>query len=681
MGKKKEEKKLEKKLEKLKEKEEKKAKKKGDKEKKEGKKKEKKTSEQKGPVMQQCFLSHCSADGHLVDALDDVLVRNFVNCETFNTNREQNSSNAGEERTKMLKERLEESEIMIALISDSYLRSPICISELSVFCFAEKVVVPIMLCKEGPEFLKNLFGKDMIYIDAIGLVEPKINSDKQLTSLARQRLNLKSPEKAESVAADLAKKMVNTMTSLDFVVKDAEAAEKDFHDLFLQQGQSISSRAYIGGQEVYSNILEYCDEFGVTSVNTKPDSVKLVRDHMNDMDELLILSTTGRSLVHALSSEIMPQMLRNGVKVKMLLPNRYSSFMTDVAEIESPKNITDNQKRLSDEFTGVMNTLCRCLEEAGEANKGEIQVGCCYTMLRQTITIVRKGNYVWGQLSLTMPPKKTAEGTPCLSFEGEIDKLSMAKTAYEHVQSIIAMAQRRGTMQVLSENHQPDCFFLEKTTAAEVWDEYQKIARNNTLAKDGSYELIEVAAQHPLAEDGTPGKEFTLRLDRAVELYQSLTAEGKKVRIFVPGSRHQYQGVADAVSLSDAGKEYLAKKGIPKKNILGMDQIKKFKGEDGVYNSADECFVASEIFKKGDYHRLYCVCSSAQMLRKKLFYLAFGVIAQFHTVDADRMFHNDLYEIFETIPYVLYEDHTWQDPAGKEYQRTRAERVVPEDEK
>ena len=53
---------------------------------------------------------------------------------------------------------------------------------------------------------------------------------------------------------------------------------------------------------------------------------------------------------------------------------------------------------------------------------------------------------------------------------------------------------------------------------------------------------------------------------------------------------------------------------------------RRYKGEQGVYNTADECFVASRIFFDGDYRRLHCVCSPNQIQRKKLFYIAFGVI-------------------------------------------------------
>lgn len=61
-------------------------------------------------------------------------------------------------------------------------------------------------------------------------------------------------------------------------------------------------------------------------------------------------------------------------------------------------------------------------------------------------------------------------------------------------------------------------------------------------------------------------------------------------------------------------------KGIPEENIFGEDMNYKYKGNLGVYNSADECYVASEIYKNGRYADLYSICSPNQMLRKQLFY-------------------------------------------------------------
>lgn len=214
--------------------------------------------------------------------------------------------------------------------------------------------------------------------------------------------------------------------------------------------------------------------------------------------------------------------------------------------------------------------------------------------------------------------------------------------------------------------------------AKQYWEKKNEEAIHNMSVKTGNMELIEVAAQHPLEPDGTPGKEFSKRLDRATELYDKLMAQGCDVRIYIPGSVHCYEGKQDKCSLSASGKKYLMDKGIPEENLIGEGANSKYKGTLGVYNTADECFVASEIFNNGDYRRLHSVCSPNQLMRKKLFYMAFGVIPYFYTVSIDNLAHNDIYEIFNAIPDVLFVDHTWQSEDSENGRRTREERTPRE---
>ncbi len=189
-----------------------------------------------------------------------------------------------------------------------------------------------------------------------------------------------------------------------------------------------------------------------------------------------------------------------------------------------------------------------------------------------------------------------------------------------------------------------------------------------------SHILIEVAAQHPLNEDGTPGKEFQARLDYAIEMVEKFSSLGKRVYLYVPGSVHLTNGIQDKISLSDSGKNYLILKGIDKEFIFGEDMNLKYKGEEGVYNSADECFVTASIFKDGDYRCVYCICSSAQAMRKKLHYLAFGIIPFICTVDVVDSFHNFVDEAMYAVPNVLYDDHTGQDDDSVLKELSRRER-------
>lgn len=193
------------------------------------------------------------------------------------------------------------------------------------------------------------------------------------------------------------------------------------------------------------------------------------------------------------------------------------------------------------------------------------------------------------------------------------------------------------------------------------WSEKFKIAHENMMGRGNDNILIECAAQHPLLNGINPGEEFTKRLDMTISIYRNLKSQGKNVKIYVPGSRHMENGVKDKISLSLAGKMYLIKKGINANDIYSVSANRKYNGLRGVYNSADECFVASEIFKKENFDKLISVVSPAQMYRKTLFYIQFGVIPQNYTAPTENMYHNYVNEIFGGIPFVLTEDNTWQE--------------------
>ena len=61
-------------------------------------------------------------------------------------------------------------------------------------------------------------------------------------------------------------------------------------------------------------------------------------------------------------------------------------------------------------------------------------------------------------------------------------------------------------------------------------------------------------------------------------------------------------------------------------------------------------------------------------MRKTLFYLEHDIIPMVITVPCEELSHNFLYELLESVPYLLYEDHDWQGKSSKEAIRTRKER-------
>ena len=105
--------------------------------------------------------------------------------------------------------------------------------------------------------------------------------------------------------------------------------------------------------------------------------------------------------------------------------------------------------------------------------------------------------------------------------------------------------------------------------------------------------LIEVAAQYPLEDGLRPNEEFRARLDRGQELFRRYREEGQFCEIYVPGSRHAFHGRADHVSLSEAGRAYLTDRGVRSGAIHGDDLNVRYRGDNGVYGAADECFVGA----------------------------------------------------------------------------------------
>lgn len=169
------------------------------------------------------------------------------------------------------------------------------------------------------------------------------------------------------------------------------------------------------------------------------------------------------------------------------------------------------------------------------------------------------------------------------------------------------------------------------------WKEKELEAKCKSKGRKNLYKkiLVEVAAQHPLREGKFPGEEYTKRLDIACELMK------EDVYIYLPGSWH----IPDKISLSEAGKEYLLKKGVPEDKITTTD--------DEVYNSTDECKVASRILIENEFAELICICSPAQLMRKALSYISFGVYPSFRIASCEELFHSYVEEAIRNIPILL----------------------------
>lgn len=155
------------------------------------------------------------------------------------------------------------------------------------------------------------------------------------------------------------------------------------------------------------------------------------------------------------------------------------------------------------------------------------------------------------------------------------------------------------------------------------WYYLEEQARVNTLERlhrGGNRALIAVKAQHPLNADGTPGKEYTLRLCKALKVKTGLEADGVTVDFVTFGGVHQGHPM---VTLAEAGRDYLVANGI------GQEHIKSF---NKIYSGNDEDRIAAEEFSNGDYSQLHVVCSAGQWERARLFYIFMGWQPFMHAV-------------------------------------------------
>jgi hypothetical protein len=186
--------------------------------------------------------------------------------------------------------------------------------------------------------------------------------------------------------------------------------------------------------------------------------------------------------------------------------------------------------------------------------------------------------------------------------------------------------------------------------------------------------LLEISAQHPLRFGATPGNEFRARLDMGIYLFDELSHQGIAVQVYVPGSRHQHEDIEDFVSLSHAGCAYLRSKGLPEKILHGDDLNARYKGKQGVYGSADEAYVAASFFRDAGLGRLVSVMSPAQVMRKSLYYLAFGVYPMSYAVPDGNAFHDYVAEALASVPHTLFIDHDLQSEKSGAAARLRSTR-------
>lgn len=601
-------------------------------------------------VKKRIFISHTKADyekTRMESLLCDILEKDY---EVFCSSNPNEGIKSGKKLHQEMDRQLKECDIFMAVVTENYLRSPHCLYEMSVARFLNKED-PIII------YANNHIMKRIGNIADPEWISINLNNDEDIIE-GKQRI-------------------ISSLTI------NNELQKENIED-FLRLVATIttSSRTFVGMEEnMYNDILDYCQKEGIIKfrngqVYTKEEMIS----KFAQAKKVYIVSTTGAGLLKTIKEEALIKALGNNAEINIILPDRNSAFCQDVAEAEckqegfNPVIAEQNRYRIEAEFVATIQYLneAYCLAEKKYPDgMGSITCYNSRSLLRQTIVLlILDNNRSWGWINATMPPLRTTD-TPSIAIWDTNVQKGLDKMVVRHCECLMKIAEDRKATRVIDGKTSAEK--LEKSNHEDYWINKMDLAINNMKdSMESSKILIEVAAQHPLDQGRYPNEEFQKRLDTAIRL--SLEFERENVWFYVPGSRHKHNNVVDELSLSEAGKNYLLRQGIDESHIYADETNIKYKGDLGVYNSADESYVASRIFNDDSFGRLICVCSPYQTLRKSFYYMEFGLIAECYGVSANAMFHNPVSEYFESLYHTVIEDHSWQDKESETAIQSRKDR-------
>lgn len=601
------------------------------------------------------FISHTKSDYESVGLeiiVKELQLRGF---DVFCSSNPNVGIDAGKKLHEEMNYQLRRCTFFLAIVTENYLRSPHCIYEMSVIRFLKKKK-PIIIYESEDIIsrLSDIADSEWISINLSANYDAQQYVDASLILAKTLRINKQ---------------------------------ECDFLVPFLKEVSIIkpSYRPYVGmSKNTYRDILYYCQKEGITkigngSIYTKDEMIS----KFAKAKTIYILSTTGASLLKSLKEEALIKALGNRAQINIILPDRDSLFCQDVAQAECERSgynsviAEQNRYRIESEFVATIQYLNEAYCSAREQYGRQIGKICCYdskTLLRQTIVLViSDDNRSWGWINMTMPPLRTTD-TPSIAINDSSIQKGLDAAIMNHCQSIMRNAKNRNALRII--NGRSSANKLMANCYEEYWRN-KKLKAESLMQKrkeQSSNVLIEIAAQHPLKKGLFPNEEFQKRLDVAIQVGKEIGIDN--VWFYVPGSRHQYNGVVDKISLSEAGRNYLINQGIEKTRIYSDEANIKYKGEQGVYNSADESFVASQLFVDDNFGRLICVCSPYQIMRKTFYYYEFGVVPECYGVPNDKMFHDPISEYFGSLHYTVYEDQNWQSDKSKAANESRKERMA-----
>lgn len=396
-------------------------------------------------------------------------------------------------------------------------------------------------------------------------------------------------------------------------------------------------------------------EMGFSNTSTNKQSQKEISQMCDKAKEIKIIYVSGFHFMN-INKHHLERALKRGATVKFLCAHPDSVFLKDIENMEYFQRDLQG-KRLREKESKIGTEVMDMIEKYRDT-KLEMRFYSSEYRL-PFILAYYPDESVKAWLTVTLPPYKSSKS---FLLRGEKKKNPIPDDEFNFIDMMetnfdMIWEHASKSVEEVLEDHK-----TREEALKEHWDGLYRVAKQNTEdAKEHKGALIEVAAQHPLIDGTTPNEEFQKRLLKAVDLYHELKDRKKPVKIYVPGSVHKDNGVVDKLSLSEAGKRFLVKKGIPKSDIYADDMNEKYKGKDGVYNSTEECYVACKIFSDNSFGELHCICSPAQMTRKVFSYIHCGYVPDVHTVSCDEMYHNYVKEVFENVPELLSDMHILQD--------------------
>ena len=332
----------------------------------------------------------------------------------------------GESRGDELRRELNKSDYMVAIITDSYLRSPICIAELSAFWAKNGKIIPLIYNGQvGIDLFHKITGKDDIFLD--GSDSSEDNKDKIIGQL-KSVLKI-SETQAESIKYWIGKKQ-----------NDPDREE---------------IRTFIGSTDVHNNIIQYCLQSGIAKIQNGGISSEDLESNLLDKQEVYLVGTTNKGIINN-NIEIFSTLLSKKIDLYIMTANANHVFLRDVAAIESYSNGIDDAEwrknedlkfeRLNGEFREQnqdnLKTIYKKAKEKNGGQIGHLYYGNAFTAIRQTITLGVNQKDLWAYVTMTLPPQRAAES---LSFEVKtcIENNPFAQALCNYVYAIKALAERR----------------------------------------------------------------------------------------------------------------------------------------------------------------------------------------------------------------------------------------------